>query len=228
MVIQPYASYCVRDISLQICFDRAASAFGFSSAFTPVQTSWPRRKPLGQLRGEIGMARRTVSRKGMDREPTLKEWHQILTEVIDPTENLVQRTMEYFLRRSETGKAYLDGAKLLRPNLDIGVDMDLDDVVSTYDTMTLLDKLIAEPRFGTDPTFFVWKDIWKDSNLGPSEYYVLAIEIAQVLETRSENEAERARLKQVREALENEYSLEKRFDEYREFRREPIKPAAKR
>ncbi len=165
------------------------------------------------------MARRTVSREGLDREPTLKEWHEILTEVIDPTENLVQRTMEYFLRRSESGKAYLEGAKRLRPNLETGLGMDLDDVISTYDTMTLLAKLIAEPRCGTDPEFYVWKDVWKSSSVGAAEYYTIAIEIAQVLEARSENEEEKARLKQVRTALENEFRLE----QYNDWRSEAVR-----
>lgn len=166
------------------------------------------------------MPRRTVSRKGIDREPTLKEWHEVLLEIIDPTESVVQRTIGYFLRTSKSGKAYLEGAKRLRPNLEIGVGLDLDDVVSTYDTMTLLGKLIAEPRCGTDPTFLVWKDIWKSASVGPSDYYPLAIEMSQVLEARSENEAEKARLQQVRAALENEFSLEKRFQDYLDYRRE--------
>jgi hypothetical protein len=165
------------------------------------------------------MARRTVSRKGTDREPTFEEWHEILVEVLDPTGSLVQTTMEYFLRRSESGKAYLEGAKRLRPNLEIGVGMDLDDVVSTYDAMTLLAKLIAEPRYGTDPEFYVWKDIWKESSVGASEYYTLAAEIAAVLESRSENEQEKTRLAQVRTALENEF----RFEKYNDWRLEAVR-----
>ncbi len=81
-------------------------------------------------------------------------------------------------------------------------------------------QLIEEPRCGTDPTFWVWKDIWKDSNLGVSEYYHYAIEIARTLERRSKDKAEKARLRQVRAALHNELSLETRFEDYRVFRHE--------
>lgn len=165
------------------------------------------------------MARRTGNRNGVDREPTFEEWHAALTEIVGEKPRVVQRIMEFFLRASGSGRAYLEGAKRLRPSLEIAVDLDLDEVLSTYDTMTLLGKLIAEPRFGTDPTFFVWKDIWQSSCVGPSDYYALAIEMSYVLEARSENEAEKARLQQVRAALENEYTLEKRFQEHSDFRR---------
>lgn len=169
------------------------------------------------------MAKRELSLKPGEREPTFEEWHEVLTEIVDPTENLLQQTIEFFLRTTASGKAYLGGAKRLRPDLEIGPAMDLDEVLATYDAMTLLGKLIAEPRCGTDPTFKVWKDIWQGSEVGPSSYYTLAIEISRVLETRSKNEAEKMRLQVVRAALEDEFSMEVRFDEYLMFRREATK-----
>lgn len=175
------------------------------------------------------MAKRRVARKTGDCELTLTEWHEVLSEIVDLTEeSAVQRTMVHFLRTSKSGKACLEGAKRLRPDLEIGAGLDLEEVLAAYDTMKLLAQLIAEPRCGTDPTFYVWKDIWKSSWIGPSDYYPLAIEMSHVLEARSETEAEKVRLQQVRAALENEFSLEQRFQDYLTFRQATIKPNAKR
>lgn len=158
------------------------------------------------------MAEEVVGRRHGDAGPTLEEWHAALTEIVGEEPRVVQRIMEYFLRASENGRAYLDGAQRLRPTLKIGKKLDLEEVIATYDAMTLLSKLIAEPRCGTDPQYFVWKDIWKDSTVGASQLYGMAIEISRVLEGRSENEAEKARLGQIRAALENEWNLEKYHD----------------
>jgi hypothetical protein len=154
------------------------------------------------------MASQNIARMRGHREPTFTEWHVVLTAIVGDEPKLVQQTLEYFLRTSESGKAYLEGAQRLRPTLKIGRGFKLDEIIGTYDAMTLVGKLIVEPRCGTDPTFFVWKDIWKDPTVGASELYDYAIEITQVLEARSENEAEKTRLRQVRTALENELRLE--------------------
>lgn len=156
------------------------------------------------------MASRNVVQKRGEREPTFAEWHAVLTSIVGDEPKVVQQTIEYFLRTSKSGRAYLEGAQRLRPNLKIGKNLELDEVIATYDAMDLVSKLVAEPRCGTDPEFSVWKDIWKDPSVGASELYGMAIEISQVLEERSRNEAEKARLQQIRTVLENELHLEGR------------------
>ncbi len=145
-------------------------------------------------------------------EPTLEKWHAALSSIVGEEPPVVQEIVEFSLRVSKSGTAYLEGAKRLRPNLEIGPDIDLDEIVATYDAATLLSQLIAEPRCGTDPHFYIWKDIWKCSFVGASDLYGLAIEISRTLEARARTEAETARIQQVRAAIENELHLEKYHD----------------
>ena len=90
------------------------------------------------------MAKRRVARKTGDCELPLTEWHEVLSEIVDLTEeSAVQRTMVHFLRTSKSGKACLEGAKRLRPDLEIGAGLELEEVLAAYDTMKLLAQLIA-------------------------------------------------------------------------------------
>ncbi len=149
------------------------------------------------------MKKKVAASKRNEREPTLKEWHAILTWIVGDNDQ-VQGAMEFFLRTSPSGSAYLEGAKRLRPTLEIGRGLDLAEVIATHDAATLLGNLIAEKRCGSDPHFYIWKDVWKDSTVGASEQYELAIEIARGMEARASNHAEVARLREVRTAIENE------------------------
>lgn len=100
-----------------------------------------------------GTSQKLIPKRG-DREPTFAEWHAVLTSIVGEAPKVVQETIKYFLRTSESGRAYLEGAQRLRPALQIGKNLELDEVIATYDAKDAGSKLVAEPRCGTDPELF--------------------------------------------------------------------------
>lgn len=157
------------------------------------------------------MAKKAVSCGGAaQRDPTPTEWRALLAFVSDEYP-AVELTVRLLLVSTRSGQELVAGAKRLRPSLDVSGP--LDEITLTYDAAELLDRLLAEPRFGTDPEFFIWMDIWRDETIGPSPLYDLVIEMATMRETDATDEPARQRLRVVREAVERELAGEKYIEQ---------------
>ncbi len=156
------------------------------------------------------MERKRVGAPPNGRDLTMEEWHALLIHAAGENET-IRGAVEFFLRTSLSGNAYLEAAKRLRPALQIDGELQLDEVIATHEAAALIGRLIAEPRCGADPEFFIWKDIWQDSTVGDSHLYAIAIEISRSRESRTSSPEELARIRAVRAAIENELRLEAYF-----------------
>ncbi len=104
---------------------------------------------------------------------------------------------------SPSGRAYLDYATRYRPDLG-KYPLDFLHLVEAYEARELLERLLAEPRCGTDPKFFIWKEIWNDASRGPSYRYTEMIKLAQAMDAHMPNDEARERLRLVRQSVERE------------------------
>ncbi len=146
------------------------------------------------------------------REPTMKEW-QLLLDYAAEAEPEIALPIQLLLLNLESGRAYLEYVTRYRPELRED-PLDFIQLYTTYETLELLNRLLMEPRFGTDPDFFLWKDVWNKPNGDMSDEYQDLIVIAQGMEDQAPTEGERLRLKTIREALEREF----RGEEYLEHK----------
>lgn len=139
-------------------------------------------------------------------EPTFAEWQVLLDHTTDEELGL-QLTIQHLMFSTESGRAYLEFVTRYRPDLE-KYPLDFMQLVATYEALGWLDQLIAEPRLGTDPSFFIWKDIWNDSDAGLADGYKDLIGISKNMEDRAPSEEVRSRLRFVREAIERELNGE--------------------
>jgi hypothetical protein len=146
----------------------------------------------------------------VQQEPTIENWYTLINMVSQYDE--LQIGVQFLLLGSVSGRAFMDYVTEYRPEIGNGPIFDFLDLAIFYETRKLLERLIAEPRLGTDPDFFLWKDIWKDPDRGVSYHYQNLIEVAQAMEEETTNAEDRARLRLVREGVERELQGE----EYRQ------------
>lgn len=142
------------------------------------------------------------------REPTIEEWHQLI-ESNSEHEPEIQRTIQILMQNSATGRAYLEYVTQYRPELRDDEELAFIQLVTTYEALELLKQLLAEPRSGTDPDFFLWKDVWgKPADETVYDYEDIIV-VAQAMENDSTDEIERARIRAVRESVEREFEGER-------------------
>lgn len=132
-----------------------------------------------------------------------RAWHAILKAILKHDDE-IQLAVQSLLLDSPSGHAFLDYVKEFRPRIGDGPILEFLAIVKTYEGLELLEKLKAEPRFGADPNFSIWKEFWHGSRHGPSYAYEDLIEFSLVMEKKAATEEERGRIRGVREAIERE------------------------
>lgn len=151
------------------------------------------------------------------REPTIKEW-QLLLDYAAEAEPDIALPIQLLLLNSESGRAYLEYVTRYRPELRED-PLDFIQLYITYEALELFNRLLMEPRFGTDPDFLLWKDVWKKQEPDTDDYGDL-IRLARGMEDQATTEEERVRLRAVREALERELQGEEYIEQKERLKRE--------
>lgn len=142
-------------------------------------------------------------------EPTIEEWHHLLDVVLGNWSSEVEQTVDYLLRTTPSGSAYLDQVKKVRPNLEISKNVSLVAITDTYEATLVVDRLLANSRYGIDRDLYI-RDFALTGTwfCDRQDAYRVVIELLRVREKRAKTGAERSRLKAVRAAVERELTCE--------------------
>ena len=160
-------------------------------------------KAITPRRNEIDPGSPEPLARAAHEELTIEDWQRLVDANAEKDAD-VQRTIQILMLNCASGRTYFDYVTRYRPELREEEHLDFFELITMYEAIELLNRLLAEPRCGTDPDYFLWKDVWDKPDVDPSYEYEDLVFVAHAMENQASVEAERTRVRVVREAVERE------------------------
>lgn len=136
-------------------------------------------------------------------EPTLQQW-QDLIGFLAFEDRALRHTVSLLLKATESGRAYLERATRYRPRFEQLDTLDFEAMADAFDALERLEELIADPHFGVELGVLDWEGLWDVVAAVATEDFHRLIHLSYVLEQRAATEADRERIRCVREGLDAE------------------------